>query len=142
MLPLNLLLEIGRKNYMSADKKADNAYGVLKSLISLFKSVNSLTGKINISFSILIVLIILAFVLTPLTYYILYGVFLTCNMVLSLCNKNPLSLEVTPPPWWLVLLCIIFVVVESFLCLYLISYSEREKNMFRSTKKHNAKHLK
>lgn len=127
---------------MPADKKADNAYGVLKSLILLFRSVNSLIGRINIGFSILIVLIVLAFVLTPLTYNIIYGVFLLCNTVLSLKNKKPLSLEVTPPPWWLVLLCIIFVVVESFLCLYLISYSEREKNTFRSTKKHDAKHLK
>lgn len=112
---------------MSEGRKKENPFSVLKSLSTLSESIHSDIGKVNISASMVIAIVILSISMVPIAFYILYGLLIVCNTVLSYFGLDPLSLGLTAPPWWLLLICVAVLVLESFICLKMVTYSEQKK---------------
>ena len=120
---------------MSERKKKDNAYSTLTEVVGLFKGIKSSAGKINAGLSIVILLIIFSYVIAPVFYYIVYGIYLICNTVLANNGINILTLDLTAPSARIILVCILLGIGEAFACTIFVSYHEQKRENLNVGKK-------
>ena len=125
---------------MAERKKDTNAFSALVFISEHFKGIHSDIGRINFGMSVIIAIVILAIVISPIAYYILYGFLLLCNTVLSGMGKRLLSLGMTAIPVWLIIVCVLLLAGESLLCAYLVTRSEQKMKEVGLTLPSEAEH--
>lgn len=120
---------------MSNNKKKTLLDVISDSIKLIFSKVDSSAGKVNIVGELVTVLIIFIVTIQPVAVYILKIIQSIINGFLSYHGKSTIPVVEDSSQITTLIICMIFLLVESFLCAFFVNLSESGKEKIENTKK-------
>lgn len=105
-----------------------NFFDVIKSMIQIvLDRVKTTSGRVNIAFGFLIVLVIIIAISQPIAFYVLQMIQSLLNAILTFSQKDQIPLSQSANPIIVLLICFIMFIIESVFCSIIVYLFDLKK---------------